>query len=340
MDFFKIVDNFAKTAHIRSIPIIKTTLDFVPKITIAIPTYKRPELLKLALDSAINQTNYSDFEVVIVDNDPERDCETERLLKTYSDKRLRYYKNAENIGMFGNWNRCIELSWGEYLTILNDDDLLSNDYLSTVTRLVEQKNNVNALIVGFQAIDSDGKMIWNTPNRTSKITKLIPLDLLFGNINPGSLGILFSKNSMIKIGGYNDSFYPSSDYMFLVLYLVNFKNVFYLNKVLTNYRIADNESKNISTIYGFIAIDKKIRNTFITVYPKLKKLIELSFPILEVNQYKSINDTSHEFETVNANQLVELSNKIKLNNKIAYNLLILFRKLLRFQKKNVSFNAF
>ena len=34
---------------------------------------------------------------------------------------MKYYKNEKNIGMYGNWNRCIELSNGEYLTILNDD---------------------------------------------------------------------------------------------------------------------------------------------------------------------------------------------------------------------------
>lgn len=68
-EFFKIVDNFAKKAGIPSVPIIKATLDFIPKITIAIPTYKRPELLKEALDSAINQIGYTEYEIIVVDND-------------------------------------------------------------------------------------------------------------------------------------------------------------------------------------------------------------------------------------------------------------------------------
>lgn len=333
-DFFQIVDNFAKTADVSSNPVIKATLEFVPKVTIAIPTYKRPELLKLALDSAFNQTDYSDFEVVIVDNDPDRDCETERLLKTYSDKRLSYYKNAENIGMFGNWNRCIELSRGEYLTILNDDDLLNNEYLSIVTSIVDQKNHVDALLVGFQAIDSEGKMIWNTPNSTPKITKLLSLDLLFGNINPGSLGILFSKKSLIKIGGYDETYFPSSDYMFLVKYLVNFENVFYLNKVLTKYRLSVNESKKITTLQGFIDIDKKIRDSFITIYPKLKKQIELSFSIIELKQYKALSEVSHEFNEINSNKIITLKSSIGLKNNIAYNSLVLLRKFLRL-KKNI-----
>ena len=61
-DFFKIEDNFARTANIPSIAITESKLDFVPKVTIAIPTYKRAELLKESLNSAINQINFNDYE--------------------------------------------------------------------------------------------------------------------------------------------------------------------------------------------------------------------------------------------------------------------------------------
>lgn len=333
-DFLKIIDNFAKTADIPSIAVFKTTSDFVPKVTIAIPTYKRPELLKLALDSALNQIDYSDFEVIVVDNNPERDCETERMMSFYRNSQISYYKNESNIGMFGNWNRCIELAKGEYVTNLNDDDTLSGEYLKSVHKVISKNTKIDALVTGFQVIDSEGKSNSENVNLKTKTSRIIALDLLFGNVNPGSLGILFSKKTLIDIGGYDETYFPSSDYMFLVKYLVNFENVFYLNKVLANYRIAVNESMKITTLQGFIDIDKKIRNTFITIYPKLKKLIELSFPIIEINQYKSINETSEEFKKVSANQLVELSNKIGLINKIAYNLLVLLRKLLRL-KKNI-----
>lgn len=75
-----------------------------------IPTYKRMSLLDKAIHSVTNQmTNYN-YEIVVVDNNPDTPiCEIEMLLRKYSNN-LSYYKNEENIGMFGNWNRCVLLA--------------------------------------------------------------------------------------------------------------------------------------------------------------------------------------------------------------------------------------
>lgn len=333
-DVFQISNNFAKTTHIPSIPIIKSKLDFIPKITIAIPTYKRVGYLKIAIESAMNQVDFDDYEIIVVDNNPERDCETEQMLKKINSNKISYYKNIENLGMYGNWNRCIELAKAEYVTILNDDDTLSEVYLKSVNKVISKNTKIDALVIGFQVIDSEGKSISENVNLKTKTSRIIALDLLFGNVNPGSLGILFSKSSLINIGGYDETYFPSSDYMFLVKYLVNFGDVFYLNTILANYRIAVNESMKITTLQGFIDIDKKIRNVFIVIYPKLKNLIELSLPIIELKQYKALGEVSEKFNEMNLNQIIKINNSIGLKNKIAYNSLVLSRKLLRL-KKNI-----
>jgi len=329
-DFFQIIDNFAKTAHIPSLPIIESKLNFEPKVTIAIPTYKRPELLKEAIDSALNQTDYSNYEIIVVDNNPERNCETEQRLRNYSNPRISYYKNTENLGMYENWNRCIELSRGKYVTILNDDDTLNENYLKSVNGIISRPNKpIDALVVGFQVIDSNGNVTSPNKDSSSKISRIIALDLLFGNINPGSLGIIFSRKTLINIGGYDETYYPSSDYMFLVKYLVNFDNVFYFDKILANYRIAVNESKKLTTLQGFIDIDRKIRATFLIIYPKLKKLIELSFPFIELNQYKALSEVSSDFYNVNSSQIALLRNQVNSKNKIAFKALVFLKKILR-----------
>ncbi|OWK71254.1 glycosyltransferase [Pedobacter sp. AJM] len=332
-DFFKIEDNFAKTKNITSISLIQSKLSFEPQITIAIPTYKRADLLRDTLDSAINQIEFIEYDIVVVDNNPERGCETEKLMNFYNNPRLSYYKNEENIGMFGNWNRCIELSSGKYLTILNDDDILEPNYLKCVLEIVSVKQNLDAIIVGHKVIDSEGKLILKHKIAEPKLNKVIPLDLQLGNVNPGSLGILFTKESLLTIGGYDEKFYPSSDYMFLVKYLAHYDNVFYLNAQLTKYRIGFNESKKIATLQGFIEMDTKIRQSFKIIYPILRKVIDLAQNVIILKQYKALSAASEEFENINSKHIEKLEKDINFFNKIAFKSIPIFCKLIRFKNK-------
>ena len=97
----------------------------MPLVSIVIPTYKRVSTLRETLDSAIRQTGNHNYEILVVDNNPERGDETELLMAEYvSVKNLLYFKNTANIGMAGNWSRCSELAHGEWVVLIHDDDLL------------------------------------------------------------------------------------------------------------------------------------------------------------------------------------------------------------------------
>ena len=109
-----------------------------PRLTIGIPTFRRLPLLVEAVRSAAAQRGVGSFEILITDNDP-GSSGWAGLVEAAPDLRnapIRYVINAENIGMFGNWNRCIELARGEWLTILNDDDLLDPDFAATMLALL------------------------------------------------------------------------------------------------------------------------------------------------------------------------------------------------------------
>src|SRR3989338_5944877 len=93
----------------------------MPKVTIAIPTYNRAKLLSQAIESVLVQT-YKDFELLISDN--ASTDETNNVVTSFKDPRIRYHRNRKNIGMMSNWNKCVELAQGKYLMILGDDDKL------------------------------------------------------------------------------------------------------------------------------------------------------------------------------------------------------------------------
>ena len=257
-DFFEITDNFAKTANVSSTQILKSALDFKPKVTIAIPTYKRAALLKEAIDSAINQITNESYDIIVVDNDPERGCKTEQLMLSYDNKKISYYKNSENIGMAGNWNRLFELAEGEYVVMLHDDDLLFNDFLNTVSQFwLIEKDNYDLIYFPF-VIYNDLNGIGNQkrfPNKKYKKLTLKYYDFLFENIVGPPIGMIVKKSIFIDLGGFDIEFYPSLDYHFYI------KSSFYYNSCklwgnpISIYRIFDNESLKKETLFGFVEKD-------------------------------------------------------------------------------------
>ncbi len=97
------------------------------KYSIGIPTYRRPNDLRNAIESVLAQT-LPDFELVVCDN--YSGDESEEVVREFNDSRIRYYKNEKNIGGPKNMQQCIERSTGEWFILLSDDDALFPEYLS------------------------------------------------------------------------------------------------------------------------------------------------------------------------------------------------------------------
>jgi glycosyltransferase involved in cell wall biosynthesis len=321
-DFFQITDNFKEHSHTLSYPIIKSPLTLRPQITIAITAYKRPDLLKISLESVIYQEGKYEYEILVVDDDPCRGTETEELMKHYDQKNITYYKNAENLGLFGNWNRCLELAKGEFVTILNDDDWLDRNYINIVGNFLKVKTETELLMVGFTVM-RDGKIAYETPiPKGNKINRVQFIEFLYGNINPGSLGILFKTETARKIGGFNNLFFPTSDVIFLVNYLSAIKHSFRLPNRLAYSRISVNESLKTSVQVSNILYDKLLRNQLIKKMPSLSWIVKTALPVFEYDHFLRVCKYSEEFNSLYSGQKEILRQKVKFVNKIAYKILL------------------
>ena len=131
-DFFDIRNNFEKFRDAKSTLLygmrMKNSL-----LSIMIPTFMRNTYLKDTIESALRQKTDVPFEIVIVDNDSDfNNLDTLEVVKQFNDRRVSYYKNSQNLGMFGNWNRCLELANSEWVLILHDDDMIEEHYISNM----------------------------------------------------------------------------------------------------------------------------------------------------------------------------------------------------------------
>ena len=98
-----------------------------PEVSILIPTYRRPQLLRRAIASALSQDAPVAMEVVVGDDADEGAA----IASEFDDVRLRYQANPDRLGMAGNWNRLCDVARGDYLVLLNDDDRLLPGFVTT-----------------------------------------------------------------------------------------------------------------------------------------------------------------------------------------------------------------
>ena len=110
-----------------------------PVVSICIPTYNGERYLKECLDSVRSQS-FSDFEVLIVDD--QSSDKTLEIAQDYAnqDERVKVISNPVNLGLVHNWNRCIELAQGDWIKFVFQDDLIERQCLERMLSLSKDKS--------------------------------------------------------------------------------------------------------------------------------------------------------------------------------------------------------
>jgi glycosyltransferase involved in cell wall biosynthesis len=131
----------------------------MPKVSICIPTYKRPDLLKVAVDSCLVQT-FQDFEIVISDDSP--DTRTEEMVGNISSKHLiRYVHNVPGFGQARNVNQLFSLATGEFLVLLHDDNFLMPSALEDLLKPLQENPTVVASFGKDYLAANDGAILYS-----------------------------------------------------------------------------------------------------------------------------------------------------------------------------------
>ena len=145
-------------------------------ISIIIPTYNRATLLYRSVNSVINQI-YPNWELIIID-DASKD-NTESVVESFQDKRIKYVKLNKNKGVSNARNIGLEIAKGEFLAFLDSDDEWLPEKL--VKQLEVFKNtSLNSLVVvssGYFIKGKDNNRFY-TPNRRGYVLE----DFVFGRI--------------------------------------------------------------------------------------------------------------------------------------------------------------
>jgi len=139
------------------------------KITVAIPSYNRAKFLQPLLDSILMQ-NYPNYEILIIeDNSPERE-DIAKIVSNYQTNtdKIRYLQNEQNLGYDKNIRKLIDCSRGDYIFFMGNDDIVAEDALANVADLINNNNNIGAIIRSYQTFKNDINNITGTFKYTPK----------------------------------------------------------------------------------------------------------------------------------------------------------------------------
>jgi glycosyltransferase involved in cell wall biosynthesis len=116
-------------------------------LSIFIPTYRRIEELRQSLDSIITDAIKYNIEIIISSN--EVNSEVRELIETYNYAGLRYFENAENLGVDLNMLKVFDYCKSKYCLMLGDDDALIENTLEELLKKMERGNYSAALLNGY-----------------------------------------------------------------------------------------------------------------------------------------------------------------------------------------------
>lgn len=289
--------NFSLHNSIKSECIYGGAEDKQVDLTIVIPTYKRKDLLHKTVNSILNQRKPEklSYHVIIVSNDPEYDASDLSMDVPYN--LFSFYRNVENIGMVGNINRCAILAQGKYVAYIQDDDILLDNYLVTIEKLLYSgvlpnidclipnryyyydKKNKNSTF-GRRAYSSEKKKkilrsilsIGAKKELIQRVTFQDCADTWYNCFAGGpTCGMLFRRNALIETEGFPEDYPYAFDFVFFIDFSVRHTVVLY-DEFLSIYRMTESASNRTEVQMDFYRSDlyllekSKKLNSFVRKY--------------------------------------------------------------------------
>lgn len=203
------------------------------KVSVIMANYNKAKYLSESIESVLSQ-NYENLELIIIDD--YSDDNSEKIIRYYANKDSRIIPifNNKNKGSAPSRNQGLKVASGEYIAILDSDDISLPNRLETQYNFLERY--VDFFLVGSGAIDIDkeGKKI--------RVNRLITNELkLRKRLAKGN--VIYHSSMMFrneKGNYYREKFIYSQDYDFYLMLLSKGKRLINIPNVLTKYRISSN----------------------------------------------------------------------------------------------------
>ena len=216
--------------------------DHKPMVSVIIPTYNRSHFVCRAIKSVLSQT-YQDFEIIVVD-----DCSTdnsEEVIKSLKDERIRYIRHETNRGGSATRNSGIVAAQAEYIGFLDDDDeWLPEKLEKQMTAFATAPSKVGVIYSGFSYVSERSREIEFDviPNMRGNIFDVLLEGCILASMTP------IIRKSCFQIAGLFDETMPSCQDWDMWIRISRYYDFDFIPEVLAKYNVHGKQvSINLNT---------------------------------------------------------------------------------------------
>lgn len=226
-----------------------------PLVSVCIPAYNSAIYIKKTMESVLSQ-KYENIELVVVD-DCSRD-NTVEVVRSVDDPRVRLVQNTDNLGMTGNWNKCLAEAKGDYIKLICADDILYEDSIKKELSALLKHPEVTLVMSDTALIDENGERTgcFKRYPRSGLLEgkKVAKRALIFKSFFGAPCNTLFPRSSYEKAGGFDPDFPYILDFD-MWLRMACLGKIYVIHEELNGFRV-----RNDSNTGNLINDDRKTYN--------------------------------------------------------------------------------
>lgn len=182
-------------------------------VSIILPTYNGSKYIRESIESILQQT-YENWELIIIDDCSKDD--TPQIIAEYAklDKRIRVYRNENNLRLPASLNKGFSLSKGDFLTWTSDDNKYKPNAIEVLQSKLTQNTNLGLVFSAMDYIDSEG-VVREVSQRVEDKN-----EIYYKNIVMASF--MYTREAYEKTGDYDTKRFLVEDYDYWLRIVENF----------------------------------------------------------------------------------------------------------------------
>lgn len=226
-----------------------------PKISIAVPLYETKEYFLKEIVECLKRQTYTNWELCLADGSPKPLDFMQKYLK---DKRIKYCAIGENKGISGNTNEAIKLATGDYIGLLDHDDVIAPFALFEVVKAINEHPEIEFFYSDEDRIESEfhrRKNMFFKPDFSKYTLRSANYICHFS---------VFQKELLESLGGLKSEYDGSQDFDIVLRVSERTDKIYHIPKILYHWRDheASTAENSDSKPYAYEIAKKVIKDHF------------------------------------------------------------------------------